>query len=397
MSLKTNGVEAAQTSNPGKIEESVNPDKNGSQALVKNNVNINKAADQKASDILKFFKNDEKAGKNDIYKLKFEIVDTDKAAAATKDNSDINISKNILSQSSGRVKNSSESLTIEKLVASKSSLKDINKDTIQEKSASGKSKIKNITDVKVEIENNINDVESGEKNKIPITKNQAEQTAELKSEIKNAAKESVSQNSNLKDDIKESGNKAETDGNQGKIISKNSDEQPLGSKNDLKNVNKFTDGNDISIKIDLNKNGQEIKSQTKLNQNSANLSGKINELKTEEKNIQSNTEKSDNQKSLNTEQINKNPDETNQKNIQVKVLPIQNEIKSSDIAAKPNSNIQEKIQAVDINNESNKEIKAAAKENQNTDHKEATLKSHSADNYKTGDSGKVNLNNSYSG
>ncbi len=210
---------------------------------------INKTSNQKPSDSFQFLKIDEKSGKNDIYKLKFEIFETGKTFSQNKSDSNLNISKNSTGKSaSSSIKNNPDPLTIEKLMASKSSLKNIG--------------------VKVEVENNLNEGNLSAKNKSAATPN----------------KPDISDNSK----VNKTNIKIQTEPDSIKTEPLTSDDLSLSSMDDLKILNRYTKANDISYKIEGNKNGngENKKAQITDVKTAVDSSGKIIEKNPEQKNVQ---------------------------------------------------------------------------------------------------------------
>ncbi|MEJ2615745.1 MAG: flagellar hook-length control protein FliK [Ignavibacteriaceae bacterium] len=108
---------------------------------------------------------------NDVYKLKFEIVDNGKNTQSIKNHHDLSNAPDLIKKSSVAVKSKSDSLTIENLVASKSSLKNINKFSNQTDNNSVKTDVKNIPDVKIEINNTTGETKNASKNSNPVSLN----------------------------------------------------------------------------------------------------------------------------------------------------------------------------------------------------------------------------------
>ena len=105
---------------------------------------INKIASDKSPSSPKFLNIDKNTGNSDIYKLKLEIVNNEKTIDMTESNQ----------ESSGSDKNSSYSLSVENLIASKSSLKNISKSLNRQEDILIKS------DVKIEVGNKYVDVKN---------------------------------------------------------------------------------------------------------------------------------------------------------------------------------------------------------------------------------------------
>jgi hypothetical protein len=118
---------------------------------------------RKKSGSLKIFNNGQNTADNDFYKLKLEIVDNEKNTQSIKNHSDLSNAAERLRNSSFAAKNKSDSLTIENLVASKSSLKNISKLSNQANTTTVKPD-ENIKNVKIEIQNTPGETKSNSKN-----------------------------------------------------------------------------------------------------------------------------------------------------------------------------------------------------------------------------------------
>ncbi|MFZ0452520.1 MAG: flagellar hook-length control protein FliK [Ignavibacteriaceae bacterium] len=163
--VEQNSKANVQTAGSDKIEELLSEISKKENEVLKNNKIIlegakiktgetgTKSISGKPADSLKSFNADENSGKNNLYKLKFEIVDNEKNISRIKNNHNLSNAEDLVNHSSAAAKSQSDSLTIENLVASKSSLKNINKLSNQAGNTAVKTYIKNIPNGKIEFDN----------------------------------------------------------------------------------------------------------------------------------------------------------------------------------------------------------------------------------------------------
>ncbi len=119
---------------------------------------------QKSTGSIKSFNVDENSGKNDIYKLKFEIVDNEKNIKEIKNNPNPGDAEDLANKSYVVAKSKPDTLTIENLVASKNNLKNINKLSNQSNNTAVKADVKNVPNAKIEIGNTFGKAKISSKN-----------------------------------------------------------------------------------------------------------------------------------------------------------------------------------------------------------------------------------------
>ena len=225
---------------------------------------------QKTTDSFKFLKVNQKTGE-DIYKFKFEIVDNESVVQADK-NSDVN--KDYAFQANS-TKSNSGVLTIEGLVASKSSLKDINKIVNRENNSTFNNTTLNINSAQDEVNKNPDTIKSEVKDASFKIQNQ-------ENEIKISSKNSDTFTFNPKNEINEikTNNSKNLNTRVIEQYNKKADAAKIENSNPQQNLNLNEDsGKDIKVANDENQsaNHREINSNSNLNNSiEADHTGKIN-------------------------------------------------------------------------------------------------------------------------
>ena len=151
----------------------------------KTEITDTKSISRRTTNSLKSFNVDINSKGNDVYKLKFEIVDNEKNSQNIKNHPDLNNAENLVKDSSASIKSKYDSLTIENLVASKNSLKNISKLTNQANNSSVKTDVRNISNVKIEINNNAGETKNTTENLKSVSLNQENDIKTVKENNKN--------------------------------------------------------------------------------------------------------------------------------------------------------------------------------------------------------------------
>ncbi len=261
-------------SNSGKIEENIlSPDKieslsseNGGKIVSDGQSKIALFEDSafpadlsKNSNSLPFIKLKSGSNAQNIFKLKVEISKIEKPSQLPKSEITPDLSNKIFGKPKNNLsKNVSESVSIEKLVASKNSLKNLNKVSNELNNYSIKSdvnKIKNTAVFKNEIKSELKDAEPIVKNKNLKAEIQFNDSIKSQKDLKEIDKVS---NKDLKilfeDDKSNPKSKLTKSSPIAAIFDESKIEKLVSSKNNLKNLNKVSNElNNYSIKSDVNK------------------------------------------------------------------------------------------------------------------------------------------------